>query len=113
MGMQEETEENENIDTDLEENSNEVPEEEASPEEEATPEEEASPEENAVDEETSETAQVYSIETNDANKVPGTAEVEEAENNSIVEMESTVNDDHDEESISQEVDTQDEKVALV
>merc|ERR1712223_2364436 len=108
--MKKETEENEDIDTEPEENSNEVPEEEVSPEE------EASPEENAVDEETSEIAQVYSIETNDANKVSGTAEVDDAEGNNKVEMESTDNVDLDEESTSQEVDSQeqpDENVALV
>ena len=39
--------------------------------------------------------------------------MEEAENNEQVEMESTENVDLDEESTSQEVDSQDEKVALV
>ena len=41
------------------------------------------------------------------------AEVEEAKNNDIVEMESTDNVDLDEESTSQEVDSHDEKDALV
>ena len=39
--------------------------------------------------------------------------MEEAENNEQVEMESTENVDLDEESTSQEVDSQNEKVALV